>query len=290
MTEMIATGLRLPEGPVLLSDGRVAVVEQMRGQVSVWDGSRIEALASGDGAWNSITLGSDGHLYAAQNGGGVNDGWRAARLATPGIERITLDGEVHTVRTTFGGVPAIAPNDLAFGPDGRLYFTDPAHGYAPGSPGTAGRLFAVGPDDDGELLLQLDVCYCNGIGFLADGTLVWVESYGRFVCRLDEDGRRRVICQLPDGHVPDGFAVATDDRLFVATVSSGGVTVVSPDGRVLDHLRCGDRSLTTNCCFVGSDLVVTDFGPDHERDPDGGCLWNVPTDATGVALHRGSLS
>jgi gluconolactonase len=200
-----------------------------------------------------------------------------------------LDGDVRVVRTTFGGVVAVAPNDLAFGPDGRLWFTDPAHGYAPGTSGVPGRLFAVGAGDAGELVLQLDVCYCNGIGFLPDGSLAWTESYGRVICRLDEHGRRQELCRLPDGHVPDGFAVAADGRLFVATVSSGGVTVVSPEGAVIDHLPCGDGSLVTNCCFVGSDLAVTDFGPDHRSDPDGGALWLVGTDAVGLPLHAGAL-
>ena len=41
------------------------------------------------------------------------------------IQRVSLDGRVETVATDVDGVPLRMPNDLAFGPDGRLYFTDP---------------------------------------------------------------------------------------------------------------------------------------------------------------------
>ncbi|HWL44443.1 MAG TPA: SMP-30/gluconolactonase/LRE family protein [Ilumatobacter sp.] len=288
MTEIITTGVRAPEGPVLLPDGRIAFVEQARGQVSVWDGGSVDVVATGPGAWNGLTLGADGALYGAQNGGAAG-GWADRGVHTAGIERIGLDGSVARVTTSLGGTAPVAPNDLAFGPDGQLYFTDPAHAYNPDAPGTPGRLFVAGPGGQANVLIELDACYCNGIGFLADGALVWVESYGRYVCTLDDDGGRRVICQLPDEHVPDGFAVASDGRIFIATVFSHGVTVISPDGELLDHLPCGDDGLVTNCCFVGSDLIVTDFGPDLVNDPDAGRLWRVPTDATGLALHAGAL-
>lgn len=292
MTELLTIGLRAPEGPVALPDGRIAFVEQARGQVTAWDGTSAEPIASGPGAWNGLTLGGDGALYAAQNGG-ASGGWADRGVHTAGVERVTLDGDVTAVTTAFSGTAPIAPNDLAFGPDGRLYFTDPAHAYNPAAPGQPGRLFVAEPGGRCDVLLELDACYCNGIGFLADGTLIWVESYGRFVCVLDE-GRRRVLCQLPDDHVPDGFAVAADGRIFIATVFSHGITVISPTGEVLDHLVCadgtrGDDGLVTNCCFDGNDLIVTDFGPDVVGQPDAGRLWRVPTDAAGLTLHTGAL-
>ena len=51
------------------------------------------------------------------------------------------------------------------------------------------------------------------------------------ICRLDDRGEPVTFCQLSDEHVPDGMAFAADGRLFVATTVSGGMTVISPDGR-----------------------------------------------------------
>jgi gluconolactonase len=276
-----ATGLEIPEGPVVLPDGRIAFVQQVLGRVSVFDGAKVDTIADTGGAPNAVTIGVDNNLYAAQNGGVVG-AWRAEPMITPGIQRISLDGSVEYVATAVGGVTTMAPNDLVFGADGRLYFTDPAHGYDPENKAERGRLFVVDvASGEGQLILMLEPCYCNGIAFMADGRLVWVETYGREVCVL-EDGQRRVICQLPENHLPDGLDVAADGRLFITTVASHGVTVVSPDGEILDLLYLDDDALPTNCCFQGNDLWVTDFGVGNEDNPGRGRLWRVETDAKGL--------
>ncbi len=286
MKEVVATGLEVPEGPVLLPDGRIAFVEQRRGQVSVFDGNAVRCLAKVGGAANAVTLGVDA-LYAAQNGGVVS-AWRSADPRTPGIQRVHLDGRVDYVRTAVRGQPLLAPNDLTFGSDGRLWFTDPGHPYDPERRGANGRLIAIGTGGD-EIVANVGPVYCNGLGWGIDGALIWVESYGRQVCRLGPMGRE-VICQLPEGHVPDGLAVAADGRVFVATVTSTGITVVSPDGAILDLIELDHAAYPTNCCFDGNALWITDFGRDHENVRGSGRLWRIETDAVGAALHTGAVA
>jgi gluconolactonase len=278
--EIMASGLEVPEGPVPLPDGRIAFVQQVLGMVSAFDGTGVSTISVGPGAPNSVTYGSDGFLYAAQNGG-VVDEWRAEVPATPSIERISLTGEITTVATEIAGVPLQAPNDLVFGPDGRLYFTDPSEPYDPTAPRATNRLFALG-DDGGEVLIELPPSYTNGLAFTPDKRLVWVESYSRAVCVLEE-GRRVLLCTLPDGHVPDGLTIAADGRLFIASAASHGITIVGPTGEILDHLFLDDRAFATNCCFVGSDLWVTDFGVGFRAGNGRGRLWRVETDAVGQA-------
>ena len=270
----------------MLPDGRVAFVEQLLGQISVFDGGDVSCLARVGGAANAVALGDDA-LYAAQNGGVVG-AWRSRDPRTPGIQRVHLDGRVEDVTTAVKGRPLLAPNDLAFGPDGRLWFTDPGHPYDPVRRGPSGRLLAIGQDMD-EIVADVGPVYCNGLAFGIDRRLIWVESYGRHVCRLGPAGREE-LCQLPDQHVPDGLAVAADGRLFIATVSSTGVTVVSPDGMILDLIELDGAAYPTNCCFDGSALWVTDFGREHEQVRGSGRLWRVETDATGAALHTGAVA
>lgn len=285
--EIVAIGLEVPEGPVVLPDGRIAFVQQVLGAVSAYGKTGVEPISEAPGSPNAVTLGSDGHLYAAQNGGVVG-AWRSARPAEPGIQRITLDGTVTTIATTVAGVPLKAPNDLVFGPDRRLYFTDPSEGYDPDNARETNRIFAL-EAGGGEVMIELPPSYTNGIAFTPDGVLLWVESYGRSVCALD-DRRRRVLCRLPENHIPDGLDVAADGRLFIATVPSHGITVVSPDGGVLDHIYLDDDALPTNCCFDGSALWVTDFGVGWEQIGSGkGRLWRVETDAVGMARFPGKV-
>ena len=278
--EVMVTGLEVPEGPVSLPDGRIAFVQQVLGMVSAFDGTTVSTISVGPGAPNSVTYGHDGCLYAAQNGG-VVDEWRAEIPATPSIERISLAGEITTVATEIAGVPLRAPNDLVFGPDGRLYFTDPSEPYDPNARKATNRLFALG-DDGGEVLIELPPSYTNGLAFTPDQRLIWVESYSRAVCVLDQ-GRRVLLCTLPENHVPDGLAIAADGRLFITTSASHGVTILGPTGEILDHLLLDDEAIATNCCFVGTDLWVTDFGVGFRAGNGRGRLWRVETDAIGQA-------
>lgn len=285
MNEIVAEGLEVPEGPVVLPDGRIAFVQQLLGEVSLYDGGRVECLARVGGAANAVTLGTDG-LYAAQNGGVVG-AWRSDDPRPPGIQRITLDGRVETIRTSVAGEPLRAPNDLVFGPDGRLWFTDPGHAYDPVARGANGRIIAIGGTGD-EIVADVGPSYCNGIAFGIDDRPYWVESYERAVRVLGPAGPE-TICTLPEHHIPDGFAVAADGRLFISTVTSAGITVLDPRGTVLDVIHLDETAFPTNCCFDGSVLWVTDFGRDHERVPRSGRLWRIETDAVGAPLAVGSV-
>jgi sugar lactone lactonase YvrE len=104
------------------------------------------------------------------------------------------------------------------------------------------------------LVLEVGPVYPNGIGFDGDGRLVWTESGTRRLVRLDADGPT-VVHEFPEGHVPDGFAVAADGRFLVATLLSGAVMVVPPDGGQAAALEVG--ALPTNCILDGRTLVVT---------------------------------
>ncbi len=296
--DVVVAGLHVPEGPAVLPDGRIAFTEQTAGRVSVFDGSTVAPLARTGGAANSCVTGTDGLLYVCQNGGVVGD-WRSPQPVTPAIQRVTpgtCTGPVETLAVEVAGIPLLAPNDLAFGPDGRLYFTDPAQPFNPAVPAAVGRLFALGPapgpqDDDpaaSELVADVGGVYCNGIGFTADGRLLWVESYTRRVCTLRPDGRQ-VLATLPEGHVPDGFAVAADGRIFIASCQSHGISVLAPDGRYLGLIPLDAGANPTNCCFDGSALWVTDFGMDWATRSGAGRLWRIDTDAVGAPVHPGAL-
>lgn len=284
--DVVIEGLSFPEGPVVMPEGHIVVCEECAGQLTVFDGQRSEVLAKTGGSPNGATLGADNQLYVAQNGGVVGP-WRAEHRIRPSIQRVSLDGQVEEVCLAVRGQALLAPNDLCFGPDGRLYFTDPAHAYDPENRLEDGRIYAVGGAQDEEVVRRAPV-YTNGVGFLADGRMIWVESYERHVC-VFEAGETRVLCQLPELHGPDGFAVAEDGRIFIASTASHGITVIDGEGNYLGLIKLDDRAVPTNCAFDGSVLWVTDVGVGWPTDLTAGRLWRVETDATGLAMHTGSL-
>jgi sugar lactone lactonase YvrE len=178
---------------------------------------------------------------------------------------------------------------LAFGPDGRLYFTDSGTEQDPrAATPSPGRLFVLGPSGDGELLLERPETCPNGIAFDAYGDMYWTESAAHRVCRL-KDGYSITFARLPDDYVPDGMAFADDGRLFVCTTTSGGVTVLSPEGELLEQIPLGEHA--TNCVFDGSVLYVTATRtPELDADERTGTLWRVDTDATGLPLMHGGIA
>jgi gluconolactonase len=270
--EIIASGLEFPEGPVWL-DGAIWCTEITGGHISRWtpDGG-LERVADTGGGPNGATAASDGTLYVTQNGG-MGKGGRT----TPGIQRVTTDGAVDIVATEVAGLRLDGPNDLAFGPDGRLWFTDPRGDSDPAKNSQPGRIFALDVvTGEGELVIELGPVFPNGIAFLADGTLVWSESFSRRVMRL-VDGTPEVVIELPALHFPDGFCVGADGALYVGSTYAHCVSVVR-DGEIVDKLPCAD-GMVTNCCFGGTDLYVT--------DSRNGTLWRYDLGVEGLPLHTG---
>jgi gluconolactonase len=51
----------------------------------------------------------------------------------------------------------------------------------------------------------------------------------------------------------DSLAVDGDGYVCVATISNGGITVISPDGNSVEHAALPDP-IVTNICFGGDDL------------------------------------
>ena len=284
--EIAATGLGFPEGPVVLEDGRVVLCEEYGARLSVLDGSGVSLFAETGGAPNGATLGADDQLYVAQNGGVVG-AWRSTPMIAASIQRVSPDGAVTEACTQVAGSPLLAPNDICFGPDGRLYFTDPAEGYDPVNCSKPSRIYAVDSGGEGELIVERDPVYTNGLGFSPTGELLWVESYQRGVYRLKDEAR--LLCTLPENHLPDGFAVAEDGRIFIATVASHGITILGPDGKYLGLIELDERAFPTNCAFQDNRLWITDGGVDFVDDHTCGRLWCVDTDARGYAMHKGTI-
>jgi gluconolactonase len=270
---VVATDLRFPEGPVWV-DGDLYVVEIAGGAIARLgaDGAVTRVAETGGGP-NGATLDAAGRLWVTQNGG-----MSRRNRATAGIQRVDpATGEVAYVVTEVAGLTLDAPNDLAFGPDGRLWFTDPRGASNPARNDLPGRIFVLDPaTGEGELVVELGPVFPNGIGFLADGTLIWDESFTRRVVAL-VDGRQEVLVTLPERHFPDGFCVGADGTLYVASTYGHCVSVVV-DGELVDRLVCGD-GMPTNCCFGGTDLYVTESR--H------GTLWRFALGVEGLGLRTG---
>jgi gluconolactonase len=287
-TSVLVEGLASPEGPDVLADGTIVFVETFRCRVSAWSADAgLRSYADVGGAPTACMAGLDG-VYVAQNGLTAGP-WRSPRPVTPSIQRIAPDGVVETVVSSARGEPLVGPNDLTFGPDGWLYFTDSGV-FDPERP-DHGRICAVDPDGEATILEQVGPSFPNGIVAESDGSVVWNESFTRRVRRRRPDGSIELVATLPEDRILDGMKVGADGNLYVTGVTSGGIDVLTPDGERAGFIETGGAPL--NCVFHGHALYVADFGefsPEAERgEVAAGRILRVPTGVAGQPLFRSAV-
>lgn len=288
-TKVLATGLGHPEGPYPLPDGRIVFANSYKSEIGVWDPKtgKTGTYAFTGGAPNACMLGSDGQVYLT---GGINVGsWLPEHKRPASIMRAAPNGKVEIVCTEADGVKFDGPNDLCFGPDGRLYFTDSGD-WEPETKPHRGRIIVVEKNGTAHILEELDHTYPNGIVVEPDGSVVWVESYTLKMVRRRPDGTKTVIHTFPEKHIPDGFKIDANGNFWVTTVTSNGVDVVGRNGGTVDFLESGGVPL--NCVFGGSKLYIADFGTFDTTGPIpmNGQLLEVDVGVAGMELFKGAIA
>ncbi|OJX67040.1 MAG: hypothetical protein BGO95_09910 [Micrococcales bacterium 73-13] len=286
---MLVERITNAEGPVSLPDGRVLYTDTYRGLLNAWSAERGEHIYAKVGGYpNGATLGADGHVYVANNGGALG-GLRSFDSSSGYIQRVVEGGVPETILTEVDGRPLSRPNDLSFGPEG-LYFTDPGP-WEPEHP-DPGFIHLVHPDGRAETVVEAGPGYPNGVAVDAEGRLLWVESFSRRMRRMDRDGRIEDLHEFEPGSIPDGMAVAANGDVYVATLHSGGLHVVHADGSGAELLDLGGTVLT-NCAFHGDELYLTDDGPER-RNALGHSYWGsgrllrLRLGVPGMPIHTGS--
>lgn len=142
------------------------------------------------------------------------------------------------------------PNDLAIGPDGTLYASDPNWGEG------TGQLWRI--DRDGKVTrLAKGMGTTNGIEVSPDGKTLYVnESKQRNVWAFTISGDKslkgkRLVKQFDDFGF-DGMRCDVDGNLYITRYGKGTVVKMSPKGKVLREIDVlGERP--SNICFGGPD-------------------------------------
>lgn len=276
--QIVAEGLQFPEGPVWLPDGTVLCVEIKAGTLTAIDArGRRSVVAALGGGPNGAALGPDGACYVCNNGG-FNWAVRDGRLVTAGIahdytggaiQRVDLaSGAFETVYGSCDGHDLRGPNDLVFDAHGGFYFTDP--GKLRGRTIDRGSVFYARAD--GSLIREIvhPMSIPNGIGLSPDGRTLYIvetETARLWAWPVAAPGELqhlpwhvsphggRLVYTAPGFTRFDSLKVEAGGNICLATLDIGAVTVVSPQGQLVEQPRmgCGDMHVT-NLCFGEEDL------------------------------------
>jgi gluconolactonase len=272
----IASGLRFPEGPVAMPDGSVILVEIERRTLSrVVPGGKIHVIAALGGGPNGAAMGPDGKVYVTNNGGLKfverpgklfpvlqSDDYSGGRIQVVDPET----GKFDTLYDGCEGQRLRGPNDLVFDGAGGFWFTD--LGKTRERDADRGAVYYARTDGSmiREAIFPLE--RPNGIGLSPDERTLYVvetPTARLWSFRLSAPGvidsanapyrgeKGTVVVGLGGYQMFDSLAVDAEGHVCVATLITGAVSDIWPDGSRVDQYMLPDM-MVTNLCFGGREL------------------------------------
>jgi len=277
---ILAEALAFPEGPIYTAEGDVLVVEVKGATLTrVRPNGAHEIVSQHVGGPNGAALGPDGRVYVCNNGGlswvsSQSFGTRPAFPSQPpgytggSIERVDIrTGRVERLYERSDQAPLRGPNDLVFDDHGGFWFTDTGKGQER----TSERGSVCYARADGSLCTEaiFPLVQPNGIGLSPDGSRLYVaETLTARLWAFDVVGPGalalkpypspnggELVYTAPGYRLLDSLAVEACGNVCVGTIFDGGISVISPEGELVEHIALEDTHVT-NLCFGGPQLEV----------------------------------
>ncbi|GMV80081.1 MAG: calcium-binding protein [Planctomycetota bacterium] len=189
-------------------------------------------------------------------------------------------------------------NDGKCDPEGRFWVGTLTYKFDNG----AAALYRIGPDLKWTKMLDGITC-SNGIVWSADSrTMYYIDTPTRKVEAFDFNPRsgnittRRTVVNVPeDKGWPDGMAIDSQDRLWVAMFGGGRVCGFDPKtGQLIGEIFIPGAKNITSCAFGGpefTDLYITSAKEhlkpeDLNAQPNAGHLFHFKMEVPGVPSYE----
>jgi gluconolactonase len=274
VVEKLGEGLEWAEGPVwVAADSSILVSDVISNVIFRWkEGEGLTRYLepsgyTGTAPFTGLEPGSNGLLIDSQGR------LLMCRHGDRQVVRREHDGSITVIASQYDGRRLNSPNDLVYGPNGDLYFTDPPYGL-PNTFESAEKeqefqgVYKVSPDGT-VTLLTAELNAPNGLGFSPDGRTLYVANTTpprRWMAYpvMDDGtiGEGRVFATAQDSlpGAPDGLDLDSNGNVFAT--GPGGVWVFAPDGTLLGRIVTGVP--TGNVTWGGADRSVLYIAANHE--------------------------
>ncbi len=293
---ILVEGLSIPEGPVVLPDGSWLVVEmgEDRGCVShLTNNFQTRTELAKTGRPNGLAIDAKQNIWVAESN-------------PPALLRMDLSGNVETILTHSDDGPFLFPNDLCFGPDGKLYFTDSGVTFLDFAPGGVvvenflslqyeGRVYRMDVETHKLETLATGIKFTNGLAFGPDDKYLYVaETITGDIIRYKWSAKglgapeifgNVISPDAPEGiKGPDGMAFDVDGNLYVAVFAQGDVTVLASDGSVKERIKTAGIAPTNLAFGLNGEKRI------YVTEDEKGTLEVFDVKASGLILHSGEIS
>ena len=302
--KVIAKDLKFPEGPIFMNDGSIILVEIARGTLSkVNINGSVEVVADLGGGPNGAAIGPDGHCYVCNNGGfewevslgkkGMRPISQSKNYIGGSIQKVNLStGQYSTLYTECNGVALKGPNDIVFNKNGNFWFTD--LGKVRKRNMDRGAIYWA--KSDGSEIKEVIQPFMtpNGIGLSPDEQTLYVaetEGGKLYSYKIINEGQVEKIT-FPEsinggkllnieGGIKrfDSLALEENGNICVATLINGGISVISPEGNLVEFVKFDDPYIT-NICFGSQNLKTAYITASFE-----GLLLEVDWNRQGLPLN-----
>ncbi|PLX35638.1 MAG: gluconolactonase [Hyphomicrobiales bacterium] len=234
------------EGPSFDREGNLWFVDIPFGRIFRADPSgNVTQIAEYDGQPNGLKIHADGRIFIADFQNGIMRLNPETGEVTPALRDCDTEG--------FKGC-----NDLHFGRDGSLYFTDQGQ---TGLQDPSGRVYHWQPETGALMCLVDKVPSPNGLVLdLAEHVLYLAVTRANAVWRLPMSPSGRVnkaglFLQFSGGRAgPDGLALTAQNGVVVCQTGMGLVWIHDALGQPIAVVRSPRGLGTTNCAFGGPDM------------------------------------
>jgi gluconolactonase len=263
----VATTIAFTEGPTADAQGNIYFTDQLNNRILrlAADG-KLSTFRQPANYANGLVFDQQWRLIACEGGDPVAG-------TPPRVTRTDMStGRIEVLAEKYDGQNLIAPNDVTWDSQGRIYFSDKPTTYT-----GKGGVYRIDPDGRvSRILSPPDIQVPNGLIISPDDKVLYLveanpgEKGARMIRAYDlqPDGtvrNMRIFHEFYPGRSGDGMSIDSKGNLYVAAGlhrrrgtsetldTKPGIHMFAPSGELLRFIPIPE-DLVTNCTFGGSDL------------------------------------